>query len=162
MRIEPGTPQYSMLPTDEFPYTFRLSQLATVELPHLGDTAGWINIAYPMLEAKIYCSYLPITRATLPKIMEDNRELLLRQAQKAATIFEKEFSNPEEHVFGTLFLLDGDSPSPIQFTLTDSTSHFFRGALYYDSRVNADSIAPVTEYIQEDIIELIQSFRWTD
>jgi hypothetical protein len=44
--------------------------------------------------------------------------------------------------------------------LTDSVSRFFRGALLYDCAPNADSLAPVTRYLQADIMELIQSFRW--
>jgi hypothetical protein len=56
--------------------------------------------------------------------------------------------------------LGGESASPLQFMLTDSASRFFRGALFYDTRPNADSLAPVTAYLQEDVTELIQSFRW--
>ena len=44
-----------------------------------------------------------------------------------------------------------ESASPLQFMLTDSVSHFFRGALYYDCIPNADSLAPVTRYLKQDI-----------
>ena len=57
-------------------------------------------------------------------------------------------------------LLDGESASPLQFMLTDSVSRFFRGALYYDCVPNADSLAPVTRYLKQDVVELIQSFNW--
>ena len=67
---------------------------------------------------------------------------------------------PEASVYGSLFMLDGESASPLQFMLTDSVSHFFRGALYYDCIPNADSLAPVTRYLKQDIVELIQSFEW--
>ena len=70
------------------------------------------------------------------------------------------YSNPEASVYGSLFMLDGESASPLQFMLTDSVSHFFRGALYYDCIPNADSLAPVTRYLKQDIVELIQSFEW--
>ena len=63
-------------------------------------------------------------------------------------------------VYGSLFMLDGESASPLQFMLTDSVSRFFRGALYYDCIPNADSLAPVTRYLKQDIVELIQSFKW--
>ena len=51
---------------------------------------------------------------------------------------------------------------PIQFLLTDSVSNFFRGALYFDCKPNADSLAPAIQYIREDIIELIQTFSWKE
>lgn len=73
---------------------------------------------------------------------------------------EQGYSNPGERVYGSLFLLDGELASPVQFMLTDSVSNFFRGALYYDCVPNADSLAPLTDYLRQDIIELIQSFSW--
>ena len=63
-------------------------------------------------------------------------------------------------VFGSLFLLEGNSASPVQFLLTDSASHFLRGALYFDCRPNADSLAPAIDYLRQDVIELMQTFRW--
>lgn len=159
-RIEPGAHTFTDLPLDDLPYTFRVSRLATVELPPHGSPEGWINLSYPALGVKIYCSYLPVTSSTLERAEEESRSLVLRQAKNAAAIKEQAYSNPDNRVYGSLYLLDGESASPVQFMLTDSTSHFFRGALYYDCRPNADSLAPVTDYLRTDIIELIQSFSW--
>ena len=160
-RIEPGVAHYQKLPLDNLPYTFDVSQLSIVELPPVENVSGqWINISYPSLGAKIYCSYLPITPATLHRAESESRELVSRQVKDIASVVEKAYSNPDEHVYGSLFLLEGESASPIQFMLTDSAANFFRGALYYDCKPNADSLAPVTEYLRKDIIELIQSFSW--
>ncbi|RHJ92415.1 gliding motility protein GldD [Parabacteroides bouchesdurhonensis] len=160
-RIEPASAHYQKLPLDNLPYTFNVSQLSTVELPQVDNkTAGWINLSYPSLGAKIYCSYFPVTPLSLHQIENESRELVSRQTKNPDFIQEKAYSNPEEHVYGSLFLLDEGSASPIQFMLTDSVSNFFRGALYYDCKPNADSLAPVTQYLREDIIELIQSFSW--
>ena len=71
-------------------------------------------------------------------------------------------ANESANVYGSLFLLDGESASPIQFLLTDSVSNFFRGALYFDCKPNADSLAPAIQYIREYIIELIQTFSWKE
>lgn len=159
-RIEPPEARYLVLPSDSLPYSFNISQLATVELPEIGSPEGWINLSYPSLGVKIYCSYLPVTPSSLPTAEKESRFLVSRQAKRAETVKEQAYSNPEERVYGSLFLLDGESASPVQFMLTDSVSHFFRGALYYDCVPNADSLAPVTDYLRKDIIELIQSFRW--
>lgn len=161
MRLEPPKAQYTVLPVDNLPYLFHISRQATVELPPESEIAGWINIDYPTLGAKIYCSYLPINPASLPEAEEESRSFVLRQARRSDMIDEKEFTNPDEKVYGSLFLLDGESAAPIQFMLTDSVSRFFRGSLYYEIKPNADSLAPVTGYLLEDIIELMQSFTWT-
>lgn len=159
-RIEPPKARYQALPLDSLPYTFNVSQLVTVELPPVGSPEGWINLSYPSLGVKVYCSYLPVTRSTLQTAAVESRSLVSRQAKQANAVKEQGYSNPEEQVYGSLFLLDGESASPVQFMLTDSVSNFFRGALYYDCVPNADSLAPLTDYLRQDIIELIQSFSW--
>ena len=75
---------------------------------------------------------------------------------------EKVFENPEKQVYGSLFLLKGDCISPIQFHLTDSTGHFFRGAVYYAFEPKADSIAPVTQYLIQDVMHLMETFNWKE
>ena len=55
----------------------------------------------------------------------------------------------------------GTTATALQFYLTDSANHFFRGALYFDTEVN-DSILPVSNFLQEDIKFLIESFQWKD
>lgn len=159
-RIEPPKARYQALPLDSLPYTFNVSQLVMVELPPVGSPEGWINLSYPSLGVKVYCSYLPVTRSTLQTAAVESRSLVSRQAKQANAVKEQGYSNPEEQVYGSLFLLDGESASPVQFMLTDSVSNFFRGALYYDCVPNADSLAPLTDYLRQDIIELIQSFSW--
>lgn len=159
-RIEPPKARYQALPLDSLPYTFNVSQLVTVELPLVGSPEGWINLSYPSLGVKVYCSYLPVTRSTLQTAAVESRSLVSRQAKQANAVKEQGYSNPGERVYGSLFLLDGESASPVQFMLTDSVSNFFRGALYYDCVPNADSLAPLTDYLRQDIIELIQSFSW--
>jgi len=48
----------------------------------------------------------------------------------------------------------------VQFVLTDSVDYFFRGALYFDTRPNKDSIAPVLDFIYQDIVTLMESFEY--
>ena len=161
-RIEPPVPSYLPLPVEDLPYTFRLSKWAEVESPPAGNPAGWINPSYPQLNAKLYCSYFPVTPATLGRAGEECRALAVRLAKYPDRIREQAYGNPEASVYGSLFMLDGESASPLQFMLTDSVSRFFRGALYYDCALNADSLAPVTQYLAQDIVELVQSFKWKE
>lgn len=162
-RIEPPVPSYNALPEElDLPYTFHLSHWAEVELPPVGNPAGWMNLSYPQLNVKLYCSYLPVTPATLDKAVEECRALVVRQAKYPDRIKVQAYNNPEASVYGALFMLDDESASPLQFMLTDSVSRFFRGALYYGSAPNADSLAPVTHYLKQDVVELIQSFKWKE
>lgn len=159
-RIELPIPSYELFNVQDLPYSFHISRLAKVEFPPLGSPVRWINLSYPQLKVKLYCSYVPITSVSLKEVIEESRSLVLRQAKYPTQIKEQLYSNTEAAVYGALFLLDGESAAPIQFLLTDSISHFFRGTLYYDCIPNADSLAPVTQYLKQDIVELIQSFNW--
>ena len=160
LRIELPTAQYITLNETELPYTFTTSRQAIIELPPTDSAGYWLNIDYPGLNAKIYCSYKQITTYTLNEHIEECYKLAERAAGNTGAINEKSYENKEHNVYGALFLLDGETASPVQFMLTDSTKHFFRGALYYKFKSNADSIAPVTDYIKKDIVELIQTFYW--
>jgi len=46
--------------------------------------------------------------------------------------------------------------------LTDSVKNFIRGALYFSSTPNADSLKPVQEFLQKDMEHLINTFRWKE
>jgi hypothetical protein len=160
LRIEPPMAQYTIFNEKELPYSFSVSRQAIIELPPTDSAAYWINIDYPLLNAKIYCNYRQISSGILNELTEESYRLAERAAGNASVITGKSFENKEITVYGTLFFIEGESPSPVQFMITDSSRHFFRGALYYNHQTNTDSIAPVTDYIKRDITELIQSFYW--
>lgn len=159
-RIDLPAPAYRPLPASGLPYFFRVSRLAGVDMPLETTKEQWVNLSYPDLNARIYCTFSPVTRQSFPQAEADSRALLRRTAGQADKIIEKAYENEEKQVYATLYLVEGTSPSPIQFMITDRNSRFFRGALYYDCRPNGDSLAPVTEYLREDVVELIQSFDW--
>jgi hypothetical protein len=48
----------------------------------------------------------------------------------------------------------------MQFFLTDSVNHFLRGALYIREVPNIDSIQPVIDFLEPDIIRLIETTSW--
>ncbi len=122
----------------------------------------WFNIIYPQYNAVIYCTYLPVSKLSLPNTLEDSYRLAFNHSIKADAILQKTYSNTDRKVSGTMYSIEGDVATPVQFFLTDSVSHFFRGSFYYTEKVNADSVAPITEFVLRDISEMISTFRWVD
>ena len=160
-RIEIDEPVYSLLPDSTLPYRFEISQIARIDtLPD--ENPLWITIRYPQLGATLYGSYLPVTKASLPDITGESRTLVSLSAKHLSGVKEQTYINADAHVWGSLFLLDEESASPIQFLLTDSLNHFFRGVYFYDVPPNPDSIAPVARYLQEEVRALMQSFVWKE
>jgi gliding motility-associated lipoprotein GldD len=160
LRIDLPEAQYVAFNMSEWPYRFNISTQTVIEMPSKDSSLYWLNIDYPELHAKIYCSYQAITPQSLLEYENECRRLMVSTAGSAEAINEKRYDDKERRVYGALFHLEGKTASPLQFMLTDSASCFFRGALYYRLSSNADSLAPVTEYLLKDITELIQSFYW--
>ena len=62
----------------------------------------------------------------------------------------------------SVFELEGEVPSQFQFFVTDTTDHFFRGALYFRTATANDSLAPVIEFIKVDIMHLLNTLKFED
>lgn len=121
----------------------------------------WFDLESKQLNSQLHCSYIPIkNRAHFDQLVNDAFRMTSKHNQKANYRKEQLIENKDENVYGLLFEHDGPVASPMQFFVTDSTQHFFRASLYFRSKVNPDSIAPVYSFVKEDMLELIESFKW--
>lgn len=145
----------------QVPVRFDMSRNAQIEYKTTNDSSNsqWFDIVYPELNARIYCCYTPI-RGNLQKLSHDANEFVYKHAVMADAIPERGFENAEANIYGILYELEGNTASPLQVVLTDSTRNFFRGALYFNSVPNRDSIAPVLDYMREDFMRMVETFRW--
>jgi gliding motility-associated lipoprotein GldD len=122
----------------------------------------WFDMVVPQLNSKLHCSYIPIDNKenTLLELVNDSYDLAFKHTSKASGIGEEAIFFPDKKVYGILFPLEGSVASPYQFFLTDSTQHFFRGSLYFNSEPRPDSLKPVIEFMKQDIDKLIETFEW--
>ena len=79
---------------------------------------------------------------------------------KATGIEDKQYLFNNKRVYCTFFELKGDVASPFQFYITDSTSKFVSGVVYFNSTPNYDSIRPSLDYLKIDLERMIKSFEW--
>lgn len=144
---------------DGYPYAFRLSQSAEV-LPRVhADEQYWIDIHYPSINVTVHCTYKPI-RENLRELSRDAQEFLYNHATIASAIPGQDYANPEQKVYGVYYELHGNTASPIQFVLTDSIEHFFRGSVYYNDIPNQDSLYPIFEFMQYDVRRMMETMQW--
>lgn len=144
-----------------YPYTFEYPTYAVV-VPDCTRLAEpyWINVVYPQIKAMLHISYKPVNN-NLAAYLEDAHVLVNKHIQKANAITQQEYLDAPHRVFGLTYTIKGtDAASPFQFYLTDSASHFVRGALYFDVVPNNDSLAPVIDFLTQDVGRMIASFRW--
>jgi gliding motility-associated lipoprotein GldD len=80
---------------------------------------------------------------------------------KAYGIEEAVLLTPEGYT-GVVAELTGEVPTQFQFFVTDSTQNFLRGALYFNTAMKNDSLAPVIEFIKEDMAHLMNSVKFVD
>ncbi len=150
-----------------YPYQFDIPDyskiVADADNP---NQPNWINILIPANKAAVHISYYNLnnrnasSRLLLNKFMEDTRTLAYKHSQKADAIQEQVFMNPSNNVFGLIYKIEGNAASPMQFFLTDSTNHFLRGALYISEVPNIDSLKPVINFLEADIVRLIETTTW--
>jgi len=152
---------------DNYPYKFEIPVYSKIE----NDTRNpnqpnWINVTVPENKVEIHISYYDLNRQgkssrdALIEFMEETRRLAYKHSIKADAIDERIFMNPARKVYGTIYKIEGNAASPMQFFLTDSTQHFLRGAFYIREIPDIDSLRPVINFIEPDIIRMIESTSW--
>lgn len=123
---------------------------------------GWFNIDFPTWDARIYLTYKDV-KGDLEYLMEQAYMMNVKNhITKADAINEQIISDPGRKVYGILYDLKGSTATAVQFFVTDSTKHFFRGSLYFSAVPNPDSLAPVIDFFRGDIIHLIETLKWID
>jgi gliding motility-associated lipoprotein GldD len=158
--------KYTSFNQTGYPYTFDYPTYATVEKDTLffnekTENPWWININFHDLGGKIYLSYKQIgPNQTLAKLLEDSYQMSHYHTKRADYINEPEF-HTANNVHGIYYDVGGNAASAFQFYATDSTKHFLRGALYFDTTPNVDSLKPVNQFLRADIEHLIQTLKWT-
>lgn len=144
------------------PYQFEYSRHSVVEPDSFNlDEKFWINLHYKDLEAKVHLTYKPIMgkKERLKDYLNDALSLTAKHQVKAYGIEEGVLKTPNGYT-GMVAELSGEVPTQFQFFVTDSTQNFLRGALYFNTAVKNDSLAPIIEYIKVDMMHLINTVEF--
>lgn len=164
-KIEYPEKKYSSFSPEACPFQMELPSYTTIVkkdllFDEIEANPCWFDINMPIFDAAVHCSYYPIGKEhSLDKLINDAFTMASKHNVKAT--FREEFVIKNQYGGGGLiFKINGPVATPYQFYLTDSTNHFLRGSLYFNSHINIDSLAPVASYIQDDIDQIINSIRW--
>ena len=160
-RIDLPPQRYQKLAEDR-PYSFEYSKSATI-LPDTFALAGkdWIFIYYPQFKANIQLTYKQVNnnQNLLRNYINDSFKLTGKHQVRASSIQEQRLVTAH-NLTAMIFKIEGDVPSPYQFYTTDSTKNFLRGAIYFSTAAKNDSLAPVINFIQKDMIHLLNTLQW--
>ncbi len=124
------------------------------------DHPCWFDIINDELGATIHCSYYEIDDVnTIDKLREDAYTMASKHNIKAS--YRDEIAiQTQQGSKGILFKIEGPVATPYQFYITDEKEHFLRGSLYFTERIDVDSVAPVVDFLREDINKIVGSIQW--
>lgn len=123
----------------------------------------WFNIYYPSFDSRIYFTYYPVgIEKSFDVLLTDAFEMVEWHNKKANYIDEYIINRPEAKVHGVAFNIEGPAASPFQFYLTDSTNHFLRGSVYFNTKARPDSLAPIFDFVKGDALRMIESLEWQE
>mgnify|MGYP000872496605 CR=1 FL=1 len=177
--------QYTRFEKPGFPYSFEYPVYANVvqDSTYFDSTPEnpyWINIDFPRYQARIFLSYKIIGGRAMYKVkqadgtyrdssgtnyfdkMVNDAFNLTNKNDVVASSIRDSLIRTANGVSGIFFRVGGNAATARQFFLSDTARHFLRGALYFDATPNADSLRPVQDFLQEDILHLINTFRWVN
>ena len=160
-RIDLPVVQYQQM-TENHPFSFQYSTQAVLKPDSVRwAEPHWMYVYYPKLNAMIQLTYKPLggDKNKLSKLIEDAHKLAAKHGQKAYSIQDLVLKTPSGKS-AMLMELEGEVPTYLQFYTTDSTKHYLRGALYFNTALKSDSLAPVIDYLKKDVIKLLNTLEW--
>ena len=182
-RIDLPKHEYRLFDDPRYPYTFEYPVYARIDRdslyldPNVKDPYS-MNIDFPQLNGKIYITYKQIGGTSDYKVRQsgggyrdstgknifqnlvnDNYNLTYKNDVKANSIEDSVMQTPNG-ISGIFFRVAGNVATAKQFFLSDSTTHFLRGALYFDATPNEDSLRPVNDFLEQDMKHLINTVKW--
>ena len=148
--------------SNDCPYEFDVSKMFTVkDVLNGGEKSCHKEIELGELNGIINFSYIDMVEP-LSRYVNYSNDKVDEHKIKAVEIIDTRIIREKDSVFGTFFELKGDVATPFQFYLTDSTSRFVSGVVYFNSVPNYDSLRPSIEYLKVDLMKMINTFNWKD
>ena len=152
---------YRALP-DTLPYQFQYSRAATL----MKDTSWirerhWVEIYYPTLKANVHITYKKLLNSEqlLKEFLNDAYVLTAKHQIKANAINETIVTRKDRKV-AVIAEIEGEVPSQFQFTMTDSTKNFLRGALYFNTKVQNDSLKPAIDFMKKEMMKIVNTLEF--
>ncbi|MFM2376577.1 MAG: hypothetical protein RLZZ165_1674 [Bacteroidota bacterium] len=156
-RIDLPKHSYQKMENKACPFTFEYPAMGVVERQK--EDSCWMDLYFQPFECRWHVTYrhVPSSGKKLSDHREEYRKLVFKHIQKVSQIKENPITSPAGS--GTMYELYGTVGVPAQLFFTDST-HLVMASFYFDTAVRNDSLAPVIDFMKEDLRHLAQTIRW--
>ncbi|MDB4835136.1 gliding motility lipoprotein GldD [Cyclobacteriaceae bacterium] len=157
-------PSYEIWQDSTKPYSFEKNKHATIK-PYItkliNEEDDYVLVEYPNMAGELYVTYQQIGNNidTLNSLINNSFRLSEKHKVKATGWDTKQLFNTEGK-YAMAIEIDGDVPSQYQVYVHDSTTNFIRIALYFNTALKNDSLAPVIDYLKEDMHHILKTVEW--
>ena len=117
------------------------------------------EIYYKNLNAKIFINQIVLSNS-IEKLLNIFNQKINENSRLSDQIIQSNYVNIDKKIYSKLYSFVGNSPSNIQFYVTNQTDKFLTGSLFFETEPNYDSLFPYIDYIRNDIKKMVDSFRW--
>ena len=159
--LDVNLPEHSYINySPDCPYSFDIPSIFKVKQVDYGkEGTCHRDIELGPLNGTLHFSYIEMDKP-LAEYVNFSISKVDDHKIKATAIEDENIIRPKDKIYGTFFELQGDVASPFQFYLTDSTSRFVSGVVYFNTRPNYDSIKPTLDYLKVDLKRFMATFKW--
>lgn len=134
--------------------------IATSDSSHTSnDGSKWINVFYPKYNATLYCTYTPVSKATINNVIENRIERI--SLNIGSNSFELIENNNISDVDIQVFSTPTNIVTPLQFIATNNSTWVISGAFCFNERdnISTDSISPIIKAVKNDILHTTSNLR---
>ncbi|MDC3077299.1 hypothetical protein OA327_01125 [Flavobacteriales bacterium] len=117
------------------------------------------EIYYKNLNAKIFINQIVLSNS-IERVVNTFNQKINENSRLSDQIIQSDYINVDKKIYSKLYSFVGNSPSNIQFYVTNQTDKFLTGSLFFETKPNYDSLFPYIDYIRNDIKKMVDSFRW--
>ncbi|MEM6300049.1 MAG: hypothetical protein AAF740_15285, partial [Bacteroidota bacterium] len=165
-----GIPKQSLLSEftnrlpEKYPYTFEYSRHAVIRPDSSAQREPyWIELYYPELKATVHLTtkFVGDRQEAFEDYVNDAHTLVTKHGVRLQNIAESTDSTANG-LGRRIYQLEGDVPTTFQCVVTDTSYNFFRAALYVPYSDKNDSIAPILDYVRNDIMHLSSTLKFRD
>jgi gliding motility-associated lipoprotein GldD len=160
-RIEFPERNYSSYQKEGCPFSFEYPGFGTIS--YNDPDPCWMDIYFKPFHCNWHFTYRKLNgdSALRNREFEEYRRLIYKHTVKATQIKEAIIETPR--LKGVLFELYGNVPTSAQLFLTDTENkHALEVSFYFYTAVKNDSLAPVIQYMKEDLLRLAETVRWEE
>ena len=156
-RIDLPNHEYEAWTSPSCPFSCEIPKFSRQD--SLKDDSCWVDFYIEPFNCRWHITYrnVPESGKSRGQHLMEYHNLVYKHAQKSSRIIESPVVTKKGD--GVFYELYGDVGVPAQFVFGDD-DNLVMTSFYFNQAVNGDSLAPVIDFVKEDLHHMIQTIEW--